>query len=504
VIEGYPMKRLLIVGAFTLLCSIPLRAQVPTFVYSAACPNSAVLGSGAGGSFSSTPDYRCPLPELSTAGDTIVLFFAYDNGGNNNVFTVTDNKNNTWVLAVTSATSPNGKQMRVYVASNVAAGTAYVNIHNSSGGQSGFWQLTVAEFYNVAASSPIDSSSCNAATSTSVTAGSLGTLGASGDLIYQASYSDAYQSNTSFAAGSQPNITWNLADELLGDGSASQYGVYSSTVSFNPTFTQGTSIPFLGCAVALKAGSSGSAPSAALRVVHQEHDAMPKNAANPWNIGMISTANVVYLSYVGNDNLTSVTSSPSPPGGWVASGADFVGLNGHNHVNFYCAKFSSPPGAITVSLTRGGTTHDSINMMYDVAGATCTVDQDSGGQAGDQTSQVSALTTCSGCLTPTKQNDIIFANMGQGFCTTTSLSSPAGIHDAAFFTGNSIDGATQTDENNGWMHYYNGSSLSPITVTWGETCGSSAEFFWAGRVVAYQSSGAGPPAPPTALSALPH
>ena len=82
------------------------------------------------------------------------------------------------------------------------------------------------------------------------------------------------------------------------------------------------------------------------------------------------------------------------------------------------------------------------------------------------------------------------ANGGQYYCTATSLSAPSspnGIFDASFYTGNTIDGPTQTDENNFWMHGYNGNSLSPITVAFGEACGNP-EQDWAGRVVAYQSN----------------
>ena len=164
--------------------------------------------------------------------------------------------------------------------------------------------------------------------------------------------------------------------------------------------------------------------------------------------------------------------------------------NDLHHVNFYCAQWSTPPGTVNLSINRSGSANDSINMIYVVQNGTCNLDVDSGGQAGFQGSAVSVLTTCSGCLTPTKQNDFIMANGGQAFCTATSLntpSSPSGIFDSVFYTGNTIDGPTQTDENNFWMHAYNGNSLSPISVAFGESCGN-AQQNWAGRVAAYQSN----------------
>jgi hypothetical protein len=469
--------------------AIGLHAQTPTHVYTAACANSGALS---GSPWPGTPpyDYRCRLPEPTTAGDTLILTFGYDNTGGNQVWAISDDGGNTWGAADVVSGTANNKQVRMYHVSNVNANTTYVNIRLPSGGLNGFWQPIISEFYNVGNVDNV-TESCNSATLGTITSGNLTTFTKSGDLIYQVALSFAVAS-TSYAAGSQSNIAWGLAFELLGDGAAAQYGVYNSTASLNPTFTSGSSNLYISCAMAYVPAASGSAPSAKLRTIRIEHDAMPKNAANPWSIGMISTGDVVYFAYVGNDAITSLTSSPPPSNGWVASGADFNGLNGHNHVNFYCGKFSSPPGSIILSLTRSANTNDSINMIYDVVGGTCNLDGDSGGQAGNQSTLVGNLTTCSSCLTPTKQNDFILVEGGQAFCTATSLTTPSGaIDDAGYFSGNTIDGPTQTDENNFWGHYYNGSSLSPLTFTWGETCGGTAEQNWASRVVAYKSIASG-------------
>jgi hypothetical protein len=474
-------------------------AGLPTLIYSTAVPLAIPSGSswnGPGSCNTAQNCYRVPLPELTIAGATLTMAFTYNNSGGSQVFSITDDKSNTWTLDTTSSAS-NNKTLKMYHASNVAAGTSYVNIQITGGTNNDYWQALVAEFFNVGS---VDGSSCNTASSTSISAGSI-TPTQSGDLILQAKYSTNSLSGsspyglplqtTSFTPGLQPNITWSLASQLLGDGAADQYGVYNSTVPLNPTFTQAASDSYISCAVAFQAASGGAAPTVIPRVVHQEHDAMPKNAPNPWYVGLVVDVpnSAVYLSYVGNDSISSVSSIPAPNVGWTPSGADFNGTNGHNHVNFYCAQWTTPPGDVTLSINRSGSSNDSINMIYVVQNGTCNLDVDSGGQAGYQSSPVSVLTTCSGCITPTKQNDFIMANGGQAYCTATSLntpSSPSGIFDSAFYTGNTIDGPTQTDENNFWMHAYNGSSLSPITVAWGESCNNPQQN-WANRVVAYQS-----------------
>jgi hypothetical protein len=478
-------------GAVTITVS-NATAGLPTLIYSTAVPLAIPSGSswnGPGSCTTSAHCYRIPLdPNAITAGSTLLMMFAYDSNGANQVFSVTDDKSDTWILDATSPAS-NNKTMRMYRASNVAAGVSYINVQLTSGTENRYWQALVAEFFNVGS---LDGSSCSTGSSTTISAGSI-TPSQSGDLIFQAKYSASVTKQTgSFTPGLQPNITWSLASQLLGDGAANQYGVYNSTVAMNPTFTQAASDSYISCAVALHAASAGAAATAIPRVVHQEHDAMPKNAANPWHVGLVVDVpnSAVYLSYVGNDSISGVSSIPAPNVGWTASGVDFNGLNGHNHVNYYCAQWSTPPGTVNLSIDRSGSSNDSINMIYVVQNGTCNLDVDSGGQAGNQTSQVSVLTTCSGCLVPTKQNDFIMANGGQAFCTATSLNTPSGpngVFDAAWFSGNTIDGPTQTDENNFWMHFYNGSRLSPISVAWGESCGR-AQQNWAGRVAAYQSN----------------
>jgi hypothetical protein len=487
-------------GAVTITVS-NATAGLPTLIYSTAVPLAIPSGSswnGPGSCTTSAHCYRIPVdPNVVTAGSTMVMAFGYNSAGANQVFAVTDDKSDTWVLDATSPAS-NNKTLRMYRAANVTAGVSYIQVQLTGGTDNRYWQAQVAVFYNVGA---LDVSSCNAGSSATIQAGSLAPT-VSGDLIYQAKFSANTLSGSSpyglplqaasFTPGLQPNITWSLASQLLGDGAADQYGVYNSTVAMNPTFTQAASDSYVSCAMALRAASAGAAPTAIPRVVHQEHDAMPKNAANPWHVGVVVDVpnSAVYLSYVGNDSISSVSSSPAPNVGWTASGVDFNGLNGHNHVNFYCAQWTTPPGAVNLSINRSATPNDSINMIYVVQNGTCNLDVDSGGQAGQHTSPVSVLTTCSGCITPTKKNDFIMANGGQGYCTATSLSAPSGpggVFDSVWFTGNTVDGPTQTDENNFWMHFYNGNSLSPITVAFGESCNNPQDY-WAGRVAAYQSN----------------
>ena len=236
------------------LCVPKAHAQTPTLAWSSSCPNSGSVISP----FSTAPDYRCGAAEPTTAGDVLVVRFCYDNTSNDQVFVISDDKGDSFNSVVSSATG-NGKQCEVYVAANVASGATSVNLHKTSGGSSGYWQVTWAEYYNIPASSPVDASSCNTGYSATLTAGNI-TPTVSGDLIDQFTYSSNYNGQSSFTLGSQSNITWAWLFQGLGDGAAAQYGIYNSTATINPTFTQPGTNFFISCAVALEARSLRECP----------------------------------------------------------------------------------------------------------------------------------------------------------------------------------------------------------------------------------------------------
>src|ERR1700721_2636976 len=71
------MKQFLIILVWAFLWCLPVLSQVPTFVQHVSCPNSR----NSGNSHSSTPDYLCPLPEPSQAGNALLVGVMSTNGG---------------------------------------------------------------------------------------------------------------------------------------------------------------------------------------------------------------------------------------------------------------------------------------------------------------------------------------------------------------------------------------------------------------------------------------
>jgi len=421
------------------------------------------------------------LPEPSQAGNALLVgVMAYDA-----IFTLTDDKSNTWTL-VNSLVDNNKVYVGLYLATNVKAGTRFIDLHSSVPTDN--VAMSVSEYYNVATSNSVDTSSCSAgSSSTTITAGTLMPT-VSGDLLWQWAVNGVDggglpNSTTSFTPGSQPNIAWQFLGTDLYDGAAVQAGIYNATSAIDPTFTSGTAQAYDSCVMAVKAATAGNAPTSAFRIVHMLHQQMPALGTNPWPIQFASSGNLVVLSALtGTNSITSISSNP--PNAWLSTGPAAIGSDNVSQI-YYAAK-AVTSNSLALAVTLSGNTNYATFMMYDFTGAASSpLDVDSAGQEGDESSIVSALPTCSSCLTPTRPNEVVIANFGQDWCTATSISVPSGaLFDSATFTGNSVNGPQTVDQNNGWLHLYD-SGTGALSVTWGETCGSEAEGGWAGRVAAF-------------------
>jgi hypothetical protein len=489
------VRRFLFLGAIFSLCALA-GAQTPTLVQHVSCPNSGGAGSGIGGAISGSPVYSCPLPEPTQAGNAIILGLISNNSGNP-TWTVSDDKSNSWNLA-TSTTDSRGNIVAVYYALNVAAGTRMLSVGTSAATQ-GNLAVSASEYYNVASSAAVDAKSCNAGgNSTSISAGSI-TPSASGDLLWQWAATSNTSSVSSFTAGSQSNIAWQLNGTDIDDGDATQAGVYTSTAAIVPTFSSGSSQPFDSCVVALKAASAGNAPTKAFRIVHMLHEQETASAPSTYPVEMPTSGNLVVLSFISGGNaITGINSVPA--NNWAATGAAISSGQQATSQIYYAANASSS-NSMTLSINQNGTMTGSTFMLYDFVGAAASpFDVDSGGLEGDQKSAVNSLTSCSNCFTPSAANEAIIGNIGNAWCTATALTAPSGgLFDVAVYTGNSVNGPESVDQNNGWFHYYS-TSASPITVTWTYLCGDDAEGVWTGRLAAFKPGSQNQPAPPTGLT----
>jgi hypothetical protein len=502
-------RLLLLIFLFPLLAS----AQVPTLVQHVTCPNSRNTGSQQ----SNTPDYKCPLPEPSQAGNAIIVGVVSANTG---TFTLSDDKSNSYGSPVVSVIDNNGAYVAIYVATNVASGTRFINLHRTTP-DADFVEMAASEYYNVASTSAVDSSHCNGNTgssSTSVTAGSI-TPSVSGDLLWQWAVNTgggggSPNSVTSFTVGSA--ISWQFLGTSLHDGDAAQAGVYNSTAAIDPTFSSGSSEQWSSCVVALKAASAGHATTNAFRVIHMLHEQAPVGSPSTYPIQFPSSGNLVVVSDIsGATPISGISSTPSNT--WSSTGT-MAGSSGNTAGSqIYYAPNATTSNSLTLSVSLSGAVTDSTFMMYDITGAAVSpFDGDSCPSGGytnascgtNQNSNVSSFTTCSSCLTPSGVTgggqEIIIGNMGINWDTATAVTNPSGaLFDAATDTGNNVNGPQYADQNNGWFHYYT-SATSALSVTWTMSLGSNAEGWWAGRLAAFKSADSvtQQPAPPSQLKAV--
>lgn len=479
---------------FPFFCCFAGWSQTPTLVQSVWGENSLTYNI-AGWPGSPALYYAIELPEPTQAGNLLVCSAFISQSP---TLTLSDDKGETWSTAGSNypfRDSNNNSEFIWYMANNIG-GVRQIKVTSTT--NPGLASVTCSEFYNVATANPVDgTANCHTVNGATLTGTATGTL-TSGDLIYFVSYSKVAAS-TSFTAGSQSNIGWVLDAVDLLDGYAVQHGVYSTTTSFTPQMTTGSSGSYTSCEVMFKSAAAGTAPVQAMRVVHLGHFSLP-NSGTTQNIQMPASGNLLVASFTGGgDSISGITSTPSST--WLSTGAVAGGPSITASSQIYYAGDANTATTETVAITRSGSLSWDNVLVYDITGAsTSPFDVDSGGQSGNETAKVSSLTTCTGCLTPSAAGEIVLINANQNWCTGTAATAPSGaLFDSAFTTMNSVDGPQPIDQNGEWAHLYN-TSTAAITAIWTMSC-EEAEDTWAGRVAAFKGA-QNQPQPPTGVKAV--
>ena len=500
------LRRFLAAIAILLGCSLGW-AQTPTLVQHVTCPDSRNTGNAQ----SSSPVYTCPLPEPAQAGNTIIVGVKSYNTGS---FRVSDDKSNSYGSAKVSVVDDNSAYLAIYVATNVIGGTRTISLSETSV-NSDFTEVSISEYYNVTAVDVAHCSGWTSGYSSTISAGSL-TPTVSGDLIWQFAINSGAggsspNSVTSFSAGTSPGgVFWQLLGTSLHDGVAVQAGIYNSTAPITPQFTSGSSEDWSSCAVALKPGTAGAAPTSPFRIVHMQHEQVHAGDPSPVAIEFPSSGNLVILADAsGATAISSIcdgaTGTGSCPGTslntWANTGAMSGSAANTAGSQIYYAGNATTSNTLTLRTVLSGAVSDSTMMMYDIVGAASSpfdVDSCSSGAysnvscGGNQTTNAFSFTTCSGCLTPTGVtggSEMILGthqwNWGTATAVTTTPS--GGLFDAATDTGNSVNGPEYVDQNGGWFHLYT-SATTPISNTYTMSLGSTPESWWGGRLAAFKSA----------------
>jgi hypothetical protein len=144
---------------------------------------------------------------------------------------------------------------------------------------------------------------------------------------------------------------------------------------------------------------------------------------------------------------------------------------------------------VAVTTNNYGDAGDQTLMFYDIAGAdadpfdgfvTATGNQ-LPGDAGAN------LTTLS--ITPHNTNGLIIGSVGVANNTMKSLVGTGMLFDSNYYTGESVNGPSNIDQENGWGHFHN-SSTSAVTFTFTELDGGTNANQWAANAIAFRASGA--------------
>ena len=453
--------------------------------------------------FSSPFCYHYQLPNPTIAGNAVVVGFTFNN---NPTPSVKDDKNDSYTIVANHYDSANTQSVGIAAAFNVAGGARVINVCFSSDPGS-FVQPMATEFSNVTG---IDGSGIGAhGTGTSVSAGAM-TPSASGDLAYQVVASLSVN-QSSFTAGSQSNISWNLLSADLLDGFAAQYGVYNSTAAINPAIGMGSSQKWISAAVLLKSGTTGGTPSG-MHIVRLIHENIPTNGgsggtgpfSNPLHVQFPSSGNLL-VAMVGGGNPTNTISkmTDSNANTWTLAPGSTFSISGNDTVQIFYAANAKSSADLALTSNWNSSGGDFTFFLYDVAGAATAPFDVATGSTGSQSNAGNLTVPFS--ITPASAGELIFAQTIWDWNTGAALAGSGQFFDTNTFDGESHSGPEPVDENNAWGHLFS-TSTSKVTFTWVPLFGGLAFGNWAGNAVAFKA-GTGTaqlPQPPSGLSAIVH
>jgi hypothetical protein len=403
--------------------------------------------------------YYFSLPAPATAGNAIVAGFTFKGSAG---AAVTDDKGDMYTIAGSYYDSNDNQSVAIAAAFNVAAGARNLSLCFSAN-PDGNVQPMATELANVIGLDGLGSG--NHGSGTAATSGSL-TPSASGDLVYQATYSLSQQ-QSSFSASSGQDASWNLLSADLLDGLGGQYGIESGTSTVTPTMGLGKSDKWVTVAALFKTGALGSVPSG-LRIVHLLHENIPYHTTaggsdtpftNPVAAQFPCSGNLLVAMIGGGNGALTVSSfKDSSANNWVSATENSAA---DSTAQAYYAAQASCSDNLRLSAQFNAGTGDYTIFFYDVANAAA-APLDTSFVAGGSYEKPGHF-LMPGSLTPATSNEIVLSEIMWAYNTGVGVA--PGLFDCARFTGEPLDGPEPVDENNGWAHYII-SSTNPVSFTW--------------------------------------
>lgn len=381
------------------------------------------------------------MPNTVLSHNALVLGLVFPYSGTRTV-AISDSSGDTWPSASVTTTDSTNMEQQIYVLPNATA--AIHNITVTFDASIKPFGYEISEFYNVATSSPVDvTHGAASVASPNVAAGSMTTT-ANGDLIWAFTRSnDKIGTNSANAASTiAPTASMSLlsADNTCTIPGAASYFVQTTAGAINPgwTVTQSTGTSFVSSAVALKAASAGTAPSAGIRIKRVLHQTYVISGANTNAVFQFpSDGNLLYASFPGGDDIVLFnTPTDSNSQSWTTIG----GASGQP----YCwyKQNATPANNLKLTIPIGAMYTQSSFRFLDIVGAQASSFDTTAGvyTANPSTGNVSpALPT----LTPTSAPGLSITTVGFGTGPGTGMG--AGSPSGAVFILVNYTGETDQD-----------------------------------------------------------
>ena len=481
------MKRFQLILVLVLL-PLATQAQSPTLVQHVTGP-TANLQIGT---------YTLPLPNPTLSGNLLIVSVATDNPAP--TVTVSDNKNN----AYTPGPSGSGNEnLQLWYATGSTAGVDTITVTISPA--TAYVQVVFSEFYNVTTSSAADGMCTGlSGLSTTVACSSAITTSSNGDLIYQVGWADGGVVPTSWNQGSSP---WaflsggvDIASGSSIGGFAAQYQIQTTHGSITPSMTTAPSTQFDTMAIAFRAATAGTAPSAGIRIVSAYHAEESQVGNSPFVLQCPTTGNLIVVAWIGAPEIALTGVTDGNGNIYTLPGSDFNAAGGGDLRFAYAASATSSSTMTGPNLAFSGPNQGgSTAIIYDVIGAaTSPYDTTAGNptvtatDSGTGTHQVRTVS-----ITPSTTNGLVFSEMG------VNSNQVIGVTPGNFIaaTDNNEGSSGDMDENNGWSAQYN-TTTSQITYSYTITGGAASG--WGAMAVAFEAAeGGGEGNPDFGLSITP-
>lgn len=446
----------------------------PTLVQS---KHTGILNTNVGAESTGGNTFKLTLPNKSLANNCLILGLNYAFSAGRTV-TITDDKSNSWPGSPTVTTNNGTMSTSLFVLPNATAGVQVITITFDA--KVGGFQAVASEWYNIATSSPVDTSAVNnAAAAPTVSTASM-TTGTSGDLIYN--YAVDVQNGTSGGTNANvtaitngTNFTLQSADFNLGIASQSQVQSAAGAITSTVTVTMGAGTDaFNTVAVALKPAVSGTAPSG-IRIVH-EFTVRQDSAGltSPFTFQFPTSGNlIVGMLDIDKTNGSWTATSSSPSNTWVQVSTATAASQA-----WYSA---TPSVSATMTITITWTIVSSTPEwhFYDIAGAANSpydTEADTTGSVGG-----AANTGNAPAITPTNTNGLILGAMAIGLGPADTFVTSNGFYDNTTYTGESDAG--QINNGDSWSHVFN-SSASTVDFVYHMTQATS----WEATAVAFKAA----------------